>query len=154
MGTIKKPFQRESHLRSIIKGFTWRVIAFLDTMAMTMLVTFIVDGKSHIEAGLAIAGFEFIIKIIIYYGHERAWQRAWKDGVFSQKETLFKTATWRVLATATTFIISGKVLGSFAGAAIGIALAESVSKFAFFYLHERLWLKVPLGAVREIVGKN
>ena len=154
MGTIEKPFQRESHLRSIIKGFTWRVIAFVDTMAMTMLVTWMVDGKPHIEAGLAIAGFEFIVKIVIYYGHERAWQSAWKDGVFTPKETLFKTTTWRVLATATTFIISGKVLGSFAGAALGIALAESVSKFAFFYLHERLWLKIPLGTFREIVRKN
>lgn len=154
MGTTEKPFQRESHLRSIIKGFTWRVIAFLDTLAMTMLVTFIIDGKPHIEAGLAIAAFEFIIKIVIYYGHERAWQSAWKDGVFTQKETLIKTATWRVLATATTFIISGKVLGSFAGAALGIALGESVSKFAFFYLHERVWLKIPLGTVRDIMRKK
>ncbi len=57
MGTIEKPFQRESHLRSIIKGFTWRVIAFVDTMAMTMLVTWMIDGKPHIEAGLSLGGF-------------------------------------------------------------------------------------------------
>ena len=151
METEGKSYQTESHLRSVIKGFTWRIIAFVDTMVMTLLVTWIFDGEPHIEAGLTIAAIEFFVKIAIYYGHERAWQIAWKDGVFTPKETLFKTATWRIIATLTTFIISGKVLGSFAGAALGITLAESVTKFIFFYLHERLWLRIPLGTVRKIV---
>jgi uncharacterized membrane protein len=154
MANEQKTYQKESHLRSVIKGFTWRVIAFIDTMVMALLVTWILDGKPHFEAGLTIAGFEFVIKIAIYYFHERAWQIGWQDGVFTPKETFFKTLTWRIVATVTTFIIAGKVLDSFAGAALGIALAESVSKFIFFYLHERLWLRIPLGTVRQIIPNN
>jgi uncharacterized membrane protein len=154
MANEQKTYQKESHLRSVIKGFTWRVIAFIDTMVMALLVTWILDGKPHFEAGLTIAGFEFVIKIAIYYFHERAWQIGWQDRVFTPKETFFKTLTWRIVATVTTFIIAGKVLDSFAGAALGIALAESVSKFIFFYLHERLWLRIPLGTVRQIIPNN
>lgn len=152
--TAEKSFNKESHLRSILKGFSWRIIAFIDTLVISLIVTWIIDGKPHIEAGLTIAGLEFIIKIAIYYVHERAWQIAWKDGVVTPLETLFKTSTWRIVATATTFVISGKVLGSFAGAALAIALTESVSKFLLFYLHERMWLKIPLGKVRSIIKKG
>ena len=154
MAEDQNSFNRESHLRSILKGFSWRVIAFIDTLVISLIVTWLIDGKPHIEAGLTIAGLEFLIKIAIYYIHDRAWQIAWKDGVVTPMETLANTTTWRVVATATTFVISGKVLGSFAGAALAIALTESISKFALFYYHERMWLKIPLGKIRSLVKKD
>jgi uncharacterized membrane protein len=57
--------QKESHLRSILKGFTWRIIA------TTTLITYFITGE--IGDALKIGAIEFVGKIFIYYLCERAW---------------------------------------------------------------------------------
>ncbi len=59
---------RESHLRSILKAISWRVIASLTTFTIADVVT----GKIQVAA--TIAGTEAFAKIFIYYLHERGWQ--------------------------------------------------------------------------------
>jgi uncharacterized membrane protein len=59
---------RESHLRSLIKALSWRVIATLTTAS----IAFVVTGR--IDTALLIGGFEFAMKLVIYYFHERLWQ--------------------------------------------------------------------------------
>ena len=61
-------YDKESHLRSVLKGFTWRIIATSTTMTIAYLIT------GEIGDALKIGGIEFIGKILIYYLHERAWQ--------------------------------------------------------------------------------
>ncbi len=63
IGTFK-----ESHTRSILKGFSWRIIA----SCTTILVAYWVTGET--ETALKVGGIEFFGKIGIYYLHERAWQ--------------------------------------------------------------------------------
>ncbi|MFT4692191.1 MAG: putative membrane protein [Limisphaerales bacterium] len=74
----------ESHVRSILKGITWRVVATLVTFLLAHWIT----GELSIAA--KIAGWEVLAKIFVYYLHERAWQavprgtiRSWlgKSGV-------------------------------------------------------------------------
>jgi len=57
----------ESHLRSVIKGLTWRIIASTTILVITYLTT------GEIETALKITGIEFIVKLLLYYLHERAW---------------------------------------------------------------------------------
>lgn len=144
-----KTFKRESHTRSLIKGISWRIIATTDTILVVLLVTCIF-GECSIENALKIGAYEFLVKFFIYYLHERAWQYSRKDGLVSSRETLYKSISWRLVATAMTFIISGSVLDSFDTVALYIALTELFTKFVLYYLHERLWLKLPLGRVRRI----
>lgn len=59
---------RESHLRSILKACTWRIVATSATLAISYAVT----GRTSVA--ITIAGFEGISKMFIYYLHERAWQ--------------------------------------------------------------------------------
>ncbi len=59
---------RESRLRSIYKGLTWRVLATLTTYILAWIFT------GDLEQAGKIAGFEFVLKFVIYYAHERAWQ--------------------------------------------------------------------------------
>ena len=59
---------RESHLRSLLKAFSWRVIATLTTASIAFGVT------GRIDAALLIGGIEFGMKLAIYYVHERVWQ--------------------------------------------------------------------------------
>jgi uncharacterized membrane protein len=53
--------------RSLAKTISWRLIAALDTFAISYLVT-----RSFAWAG-SIVGVEAITKVILYYVHERVW---------------------------------------------------------------------------------
>lgn len=141
-------YKKESHLRSFLKGISWRVVATTDTVLVVLLVTCL-TGTCSLENALRIGGAEFIIKFLIYYVHERFWQFAYKDGVVTTKETLYKTISWRIIATTMTFLISGVILDSFDEVALYIAISELFTKFILYYLHERLWLKLPLGKIRD-----
>lgn len=59
---------KESRLRSLLKGITWRIIATLSTITIAYFIT------GEVSHALKIGGIEFFAKLIIYYGHERAWQ--------------------------------------------------------------------------------
>ena len=141
-------YKKESHLRSIIKGISWRIVATSDTILIVLAITCL-SGNCSIHDAVKIGVAEFLIKLIVYYVHERAWQRALKDGKLSTRKTLFKSISWRVIATTMTFVISGTVLKAFNEIALYIALIELFTKFVLYYFHERLWLKIPLGKIRN-----
>ena len=142
-------YRRESHLRSILKGISWRIVATTDTILVVLLITAI-QGEPSLDSAIKIGFVEFFLKLAVYYVHERIWQR-----IISRRErksttiTLQKTVSWRILATTMTFIISGAILESFDGIALAIAITELFTKFVLYYLHERLWLKLPLGRIRN-----
>lgn len=141
-------YKQESHLRSIIKGISWRIIAFVDTILVVMLVTCL-TGNCSIDHAIKIGTAEFLIKFFVYYVHERIWQYTLKDKKVTSRETLYKTISWRIVATTMTFVISGTVLNAYDEIALYIALTELFTKFALYYAHERLWLKLPLGRIRQ-----
>ncbi|MCB0641699.1 MAG: DUF2061 domain-containing protein [Phaeodactylibacter sp.] len=60
----------ESHLRSVLKGVTWRIIATTTTVTVAYFVT------GEVGDALSIGAIEFVFKVFIYYLHERAWQMA------------------------------------------------------------------------------
>ena len=57
----------ERKRRSIAKAFSWRVTATLTTTIISYWVT----GSAGLA--LKIGGFEFFIKMFVYYFHERGW---------------------------------------------------------------------------------
>ena len=59
---------KQSHIISLIKGISWRVVGTIDTMMIAYLVT----GK--VQMALSIGSVEVFTKIILYYLHERAWE--------------------------------------------------------------------------------
>ena len=63
---------RESHLRSLLKGLTWRVLATLTTVCVAYWI--LKDRENAVKEALTIGGVEFFAKLGIYYLHERAWQ--------------------------------------------------------------------------------
>lgn len=65
-----QPRARESHLRSILKGITWRIVATCTIIAIVYFKT------GNIQGALEIGAIEFVIKFALYYMHERAWQLA------------------------------------------------------------------------------
>ena len=59
---------RESHVRSILKALSWRIVATLTTGIIAYFIT------GEIDTAVAIGSIEFVLKFGIYYVHERAWQ--------------------------------------------------------------------------------
>ena len=55
--------------RSALKAITWRVIGTVDTFVISWAIT-----KEPVTAG-AIASFEVFTKTILYYFHERGWNK-------------------------------------------------------------------------------
>ena len=143
---------RASHIRSILKGISWRIIATTDTILVVLAVTCF-TGECSLENALKIGFSEVIIKLALYYIHERIWERKRRGQKITAKTSLFKTISWRIIATTTTFIIAGAVLDNFNSLALTIAIVESFSKFILYYGHERLWIKLPLGRIRNYVFK-
>ncbi len=60
---------KESRIRSVFKGITWRVIA----SGTTMLIVFITTGSLEIVAAVGVV--DVTAKVFFYYLHERAWGR-------------------------------------------------------------------------------
>lgn len=141
---LKKIF----HIRSILKGVSWRFIAFLDTVMVVLFVTCFFDYCS-LETALKIGASEWILKFIIFYVHEHIWLRVYGKQASTHKEVLNKTISWRIIATLTTFIISGIVLDRFDEIAFFIAITELITKFCLYYLHEKAWLKIPLWKIKH-----
>ena len=55
--------------RSLAKAVSWRATGTLDTI----LVSFIITGR--IKLALSIGCFELVTKTLLYYFHERIWNR-------------------------------------------------------------------------------
>jgi adenylylsulfate kinase len=60
---------KETNFRSVLKTISWRFLATLTTFSLVWIFT----GK--IDTALAVGGLEVIIKMIIYFFHERGWNR-------------------------------------------------------------------------------
>lgn len=55
--------------RSFAKTITWRIAATVTTM------TLIWCAFGEIDKAIGVGVIEFFLKMLIYYGHERAWSR-------------------------------------------------------------------------------
>jgi len=59
----------EKPIRSVVKTISWRTLGTLDTM----LVSYIITGSLAMAA--SIGGIEVVTKMILYYFHERTWNK-------------------------------------------------------------------------------
>ena len=67
---VEPQISTESHLRSVLKALSWRIVA----TCTTIFLAWVVFGD--VSKALTVGFFEFFLKFLIYYLHERAWQLA------------------------------------------------------------------------------
>ena len=60
---------RETNLRSIVKGISWRVIA----TTTTIIIVYIFFGR--LDLAIAAGLIETVLKVALYWLHEKIWQR-------------------------------------------------------------------------------
>ena len=59
----------ESRGRTVVKSLSWRILA----SATTVLIVLALTGE--LDIAIAIGGVEIVAKLLIFYVHERAWQK-------------------------------------------------------------------------------
>ncbi len=59
----------EKPYRSIVKTISWRALGTLDTIVISFLVT------GNIGMAASIGAIELVTKMVLYYFHERAWNK-------------------------------------------------------------------------------
>ena len=87
--------KKSSHIRSILKGVSWRIVATVDTVLVVLLVTCLSDNCS-LENAIKIGFYEFLLKLLIFYVHERMWLTILSKQAKSNREILSKTISWRI----------------------------------------------------------
>lgn len=65
----EKPVSGDKPYISLLKTISWRVVGTIDTITISYIIT------GEIRSALSIGGFEVFSKMILYYFHERAWNR-------------------------------------------------------------------------------
>ena len=127
---------------------TWRIIASLDT---TIISYFLTDD---IGIAVSIGSLEILTKMVIYFFHERAWNRLnWgkKQGdnenlivIDSNVRSIVKATTWRILGTLDTITISYFLTGEIK-TALSIGIIEIFTKIILYFFHEKTWNNIDWG---------
>ncbi|MFA7083129.1 MAG: DUF2061 domain-containing protein [Arcobacteraceae bacterium] len=60
---------QEKPFRSVVKTVSWRTLGTLDTMIISYFVT------GNLVMAASIGSIEVVTKMILYYFHERAWNK-------------------------------------------------------------------------------
>lgn len=131
--------------RSFAKVVTWRILLTISHVVNGLIAT------GSFILGLQIAGLAAVINSVLFYVHERAWNRAqWNRKLTEinfaegQPRTVSKILTWRVLITASNFVIPFIITGSW-GQAVLFGGMATVVNMLLFYLHERVWNRASWG---------
>lgn len=69
----------EKPYRSVVKTISWRTVGTLDTIIVSYFIT------GNLVMAASIGSIEVITKMILYYFHERVWNRL-KFGTVKQVE--------------------------------------------------------------------
>ncbi|MEO1253919.1 MAG: DUF2061 domain-containing protein [Bacteroidota bacterium] len=93
----------KSRKRHIAKTITWRIIATGTTFVLAMI--FFRHDEDATQKASWVALIETILKMILYYYHERIWFN-YQTKLESAIRHLLKTITWRVIASLSTFVIT------------------------------------------------
>jgi len=59
----------EKPMRSVLKTISWRIVGTLDTILISWLIT------GHIALALSIGSIELVTKMVLYFFHERIWNK-------------------------------------------------------------------------------
>lgn len=69
--TFQEDKNSEKPIRSIAKAVSWRVVGTIDTL----IVSYLVLGEGKFSEASAIAVIDFVTKMILYFAHERVWNK-------------------------------------------------------------------------------
>ncbi len=143
---LEEQKKNESHLRSVLKGISWRIVGTIDTMVLS----YFISGNALIA--VKIASSEVFTKIVLFYLHERVWLHFIPNDKQTSITSFIKAISWRTVGTIDTIVLAWFYTGNPA-VSLTIGSSEVFTKIILFYLHDRLWARLPIGTIRSWFGK-
>ena len=130
------PVEEQTRSRSVTKGLTWRLVATLTTVLISLQIT------GHLGTALKVGPADFVCKFAAYYFHERAWLRPSAQRL--PRYALLKTCSWKILAltltTATVYAVTGDL-----SIAAKLGPADFAAKLGLYAAHEFAWSRLSWG---------
>lgn len=68
-GNFEEDKNSEKPVRSIAKAISWRLVGTIDTL----IVSYYLSGQIALAA--SIASVDFLTKLVLYFFHERVWNK-------------------------------------------------------------------------------
>jgi uncharacterized membrane protein len=137
----------ESSVRSIAKSVSYRVLMTLVTIYVAWAIT------SDVAFAASIGIIDTLIKLNLYYFHERTWSRILLVRMRNRENfravNFSKAVSYRILGTVMTIFAAWTITGDMRFAA-AIASIDFLIKTAAYYIHERAWGHINYGRVEVI----
>ncbi len=67
--TFDEDKKSEKPIRSIVKAISWRIVGTIDTLIISFFIT------QKISLAASIASLEVLTKMVLYFFHERIWNK-------------------------------------------------------------------------------
>ncbi|MEO6729159.1 MAG: DUF2061 domain-containing protein [Candidatus Dojkabacteria bacterium] len=140
---IDPKVKTDQRKRSIIKALTFRVVVLLSD---SIVVSSFTNKEGEV---LNIVLFTNILSTLLYYLHERIWNKIQllknNDKKHNERVTrsLIKSVTFRIIVLISDFIVTSLITRNFAESLSIIVLTNLSSTFLYF-IHERIWNRISL----------
>lgn len=135
---------------------SWRITATFTTVILSFMLTvslFIVfatlltiELQGAFETAIKIGPTDFIVKLIVFYMHERLWQVEALSTIYGKQ--FLKVALWKLLAVTmtmgTTIMITGEV-----ALALKLGPMDFISKLLLYAAHDAIWNMISFGKLKE-----
>jgi uncharacterized membrane protein len=129
---------QDSRWVSLIKGISWRFLA----TSLMILMSYIVIGDAKVALNIGL--MDFVLKIGIFYLHDRAWSHV-PYGLTSSSERVWRSVskgiTYRIIGSSISFAIGFFMTGSVYVAGT-LAILDVIVKVIAYAIHEQLWQRV------------
>ncbi len=138
---------KESHSRTIAKTVVYRILCTIAVYFIAMAL----GAGSAASGTMAIASL--ILGTIMYYAHDRIWNRySWRrqqDGSESASRSVVKTITYRVIVIVVATILARIIITDNAGTAFAFAVFQTIANMILYYIVERVANKINAG--RQVI---
>jgi uncharacterized membrane protein len=135
----------ETHGRTVLKTIVYRLLCLMATYSIAIAL-----GGSAAQSGF-MALVILAIGIVLYYGHDRAWNRFnWdrdEHGKESLRRSIVKTMCYRLITFIISLILSKLILSDSNQTAAMFAVSQFVVLLVLYYIVERVFNRLSIGRV-------
>lgn len=135
----------ETHGRTVLKTITYRLLCLIATYSIAIAL-----GGTASSAGF-MALVILAIGLVLYYGHDRVWNRFdWdrdEHGKESLRRSVIKTMSYRLITFIISIILSKLILSDSNQTAATFAVSQFIVLLVLYYIVERVFNRFNIGRV-------
>jgi len=135
----------ETHSRTLLKTIAYRILC---TIAIYLIAVAL--GASSAASGI-MAITIFFIGIVLYYFHDRVWNRFnWnrnEDGTENARRSIAKTIVYRLITIVVAIVLAKLIMTDSNQTAVAFAVSQFVVNMILYYLVERVFNRFNIGRV-------